>query len=184
MQHSADELIQQAEQAQKEKRLTDARQFALEASTLLRQQNDKLKLAKTLRYAGELARKLRDPGEAQRLYEEAVSLLREVNEPLVLAHTVRHLGDVHHDAGRPAAAKLCYDEALAIYRGHPAARPLDFANALRSAAVLEEEAGHTAEARQSGSRHTIFTPPSTSRSLSTKVRHACSVSLGAARAHR
>jgi tetratricopeptide (TPR) repeat protein len=77
----------------------------------------------------------------------AVASVRKVNDPLKLAHTVRHLGDAYHYAGRAALAEACYVEALAIYRRHENTRPLDLANAIRSFAVLRDEAGGTEEAQ-------------------------------------
>jgi hypothetical protein len=72
-------------------------------------------------------------------YEEAVVLFREVGEPLVLAHVVRHLGDVYVEQGCLELAEPCYCEALELYRSHPDVSSLDFANAVRSLAVLRWE---------------------------------------------
>ena len=103
--------------------------------------------AAALRALGESKRR-HDPAAARAAYEEAVDILRrEGGDPLRLAHTVRHLGDVCHEQGDNAGAAPCYDEALAIYRARPDARPLDVANAARSAAVLKQETGQLGEAR-------------------------------------
>ena len=59
---------------------------------------------------------------------------------------VRHLGDVHRLNGHPDLARPCYDEALALYRAYPDADPLDVANAIRSMAVLRQDAGEFAAA--------------------------------------
>jgi tetratricopeptide (TPR) repeat protein len=72
-------------------------------------------------------------------YEEAVNLFREADQPLVLAHSVRHLGDVYLEQGRPDLAEPCYHEALSLYRTHTDESSLDYANALRSLAVLRCE---------------------------------------------
>jgi tetratricopeptide (TPR) repeat protein len=76
---------------------------------------------------------------ARLCYEEAVLLFRETDEALVLAHTVRHLGDVYHEQGRPDLAEPCYHEALELYRSDEDETSLDFANAVRSLAVLRWE---------------------------------------------
>lgn len=104
------------------------------------QQNltDQLARAQELRRRGESARG-KDGPMARLCYEQAVLLFREVEQPLLLAHTVRHLGDVYLEQGRPDLAEPCYDEALSLYRTHADESSLDYANAVRSLAVLRWE---------------------------------------------
>src|SRR5262249_5595329 len=73
--------------------------------------------------------------------------LRLAGDPLKLAHAVRHLGDAYYYAGERSLAGPCYLEALSIYRGHENSRPLDLANAVRSLAVLRDEAGAEQESQ-------------------------------------
>jgi tetratricopeptide (TPR) repeat protein len=94
--------------------------------------------ARELRRLGEAARRM-DGALAQKYYEEAVVLFREVGEPLILAHAVRHLGDVYHEHGSPDLAEPCYHEALKLYGSHERNSSLDWANAIRSLAVLRWE---------------------------------------------
>ena len=103
---------------------------------------DLLSRAHELRRRGESARR-RDAAMARLCYEEAVLLFREADEPLVLAHTIRHLGDVYLEQGRPDLADPCFHEALELYRRHADDSSLDFANALRSLAVLRWEQART-----------------------------------------
>ena len=77
----------------------------------------------------------------------AVAGLRKVDDPLRLAHAVRHLGDAYYYGHRPRLAEPCYVEALSIYRSHEDRRQLDFANAIRSFAVLKDEVGEAEEAQ-------------------------------------
>lgn len=144
---AADQLLEKASQAQREKRLPAARHNLQAALELLREQQDPIRLAHALRALGELERKLHDGHAAREHYEEAVSLYRKHGDPLKLAHTVRHLGDVHRDMGRADLAGPCYYEALALYRSHADTAPLDLANAIRSLALLKTEAGETTTAR-------------------------------------
>lgn len=104
--------------------------------------------ANELRGLAESARRRRDLPSAQKLYEEASSLLRGSPDRMRFAHTVRHLGDVYVEMKNWSGAESCYIEALEIYRGQPAARILDFANALRSYAVLKDKTGRAMESRQ------------------------------------
>jgi tetratricopeptide (TPR) repeat protein len=67
---------------------------------------------------------------------------------LKLAHTVRHLGDIYRHSKDHGRAERCYEESLEIYRSHPEAKPLDFANALRGAALLQEQIGRPQHAAQ------------------------------------
>ena len=80
-------------------------------------------------------------------YQLAVAELRNSADRLKLAHAVRHLGDAHYYAGEKKLAEPYYVEALSIYRSHDDRRPLDFANAIRSYAVLKGELGATGEAK-------------------------------------
>jgi tetratricopeptide (TPR) repeat protein len=100
---------------------------------------------------GKLAHVMRDldrDAAALPLSEEAVAVSRSIGDPLMLAHAVRHLGDLHRAAARLAEADRCYGEALAIYRSAAAPDMLDFANALRPAALLRHALGDRAAARQ------------------------------------
>jgi tetratricopeptide (TPR) repeat protein len=146
MSHEIDDLLQRAGQARGERRLADAQRDLLLAVELLRQAGARAELAQALKELGEVERHLPDGDGGRRHYEESVAIWRELDDPIRLAHTVRHLGDVHRAGGRPALAEPCYHEALALYRGSQETRPLDLANAIRSLAVLKEEAGERVEA--------------------------------------
>ena len=63
-----------------------------------------------------------------------------------MAHTIRHQGDVHMEAARPALTAPLYREALGLYRANPDPPALDFANAIRSLAILEGQTGAPADA--------------------------------------
>jgi tetratricopeptide (TPR) repeat protein len=78
----------------------------------------------------------------------AVASVRKVDDPLKFAHRIRHLGDAYYYAGQPSLAEPCYVEALSIYRQHEDRKPLDFANAIRSFAVIKDEAGALEEAER------------------------------------
>ena len=148
MAESSHALHRRALEAKRERRFADAERDLLEAVGLLRQENAQVGLAQALRDLGEVERNLPDGDAARRHYEEAVAIFREMDDQLKLAHTVRHLGDVHHDAGRTALAEPCYREALHLYRRLSRAQPLDVANAIRSMAVLKDEASELEHARQ------------------------------------
>jgi tetratricopeptide (TPR) repeat protein len=97
--------------------------------------------AQELRELGESGRRQRDLPAAQKYYEEAVALLRNSPDTLKFAHTVRHLGDVYVELRDWFRAERCFIEALKIYRSQPSSRVLDFANAIRSYAVLKDKSG-------------------------------------------
>lgn len=101
-------------------------------------QSEKLARAQDLKSRGESARR-RDNPTARLCYEQSVALFRELDQPLALAHTIRHLGDVYHEQALPDLADPCYREALDLYRSHGDTSSLDYANALRSLAVLRWE---------------------------------------------
>ena len=137
------ELVQRANRARRENRLSDARRDLAEAVALLRQAGEPQELAPALKGLGQIERDLGHGDAALLLYEEAAVIYRGTADPLALAHTVRHVGDIHRGAGRPDLAAPCYHEALALYRSNDRTDPLDLANALRPMAILEEAAGNT-----------------------------------------
>jgi tetratricopeptide (TPR) repeat protein len=144
----AEDLIETAWQARREGRHPDAEHGLLQAITVSREAGLRMELIRALKA---LAHVVRDRGQHERalpLYEEAVALSREEGNALLLAHTVRHLGDLHREAGRLTDAAPCYQEALSLYRATSAAPALDFANALRPAAILKEAEGDVKAARQ------------------------------------
>ncbi len=140
------DLLTQAGRSVQENRLSDARRQMIQSLSLLRDGGTPSDIARVSRDLAEMERKLGDRDAALQRYGEAVALYREVDEPLRLAHTIRHLGDVLCDAGRGALAEPHYEEALAIYRAHPESSPGDLANAIRSMAVLKDEAGEIEQA--------------------------------------
>jgi|SRR5947209_966000 len=156
MSDADDSPQRQALQARREGRLEDARRDLVAAVGLLREEGGRVDLAQALRNLGEFERRL-DGEAARRHYEEAVAIFREWGEPLRLAHTVRHLGDVYYEANRAELAEPCYHEALALYRSHAHTPLHDLANAIRSLAVLKEDAGDTEEARRLwGEAHDLY----------------------------
>jgi tetratricopeptide (TPR) repeat protein len=114
----------------------------------VREESDAVALADALRNLGEVERAIHGSHAGAAAYEEAVAILRTAGAPLKFAHTVRHLGDIYRHAGDPGRAERCYEESLDVYRSHPEARPLDFANALRGAALLQEQIGKPQQAAQ------------------------------------
>ncbi len=140
--------IEAAWQARREGRLEDAEGDLLKAIEDSRRAGASLDVIRGLKA---LAHVLRDAGQHQRalpLYEEAIALSRERGDALLLAHTVRHLGDLHRDERRFDEAERCYAEALSLYRAAPSPPALDFANALRPAALLKEHRKDTLAARE------------------------------------
>ena len=143
---ASDQHLAEALRAKSEGQFAAATESLVQAIALLRHENDPLALANALRTLGEIERSSPEPRAGTAPYQEAVEILRKQRAPLKLAHTVRHLGDIYRHAEECDQAATCYDEALALYRDHPDGPPLDFANALRSAALLKEKTGEQAQA--------------------------------------
>ncbi|HVM44302.1 MAG TPA: ankyrin repeat domain-containing protein [Candidatus Thermoplasmatota archaeon] len=100
-----------------------------------------------LKAIGQLDRDQGDLQAALARYEEALALCEAERDGLLTAHTLRHVGDILHELGEHARAKPRLSQALQMYRDDPRAGPLDLANAIRSVAILHEEAGEHEEAR-------------------------------------
>ncbi|NNE70733.1 MAG: tetratricopeptide repeat protein [Rhodothermales bacterium] len=90
---------------------------------------------------------LGDRDRAETLWIEAISVLETCEAPLQLAHKVRHLGDFRFDGGQLKEAEKLYETALTLYREHASSESLDFANALRRMALLQEKRGDLERAR-------------------------------------
>ena len=105
-------------------------------------------LVQALKGLGQIERDAGASSSALSLYEEAVTHSRATGDALLLAHTVRHVGDIHQDMKRDDLAERCYREALEIYRRNQQASSLDLANTIRPFALLKENAGEIAEAKQ------------------------------------
>ncbi len=131
----------------REERLTEAREKLTEAASLCRQAGDQDRLVLALGKLGHVETDSGNEDAAIKVYEEGVALCREKDDGLALAHKIRHLGDIHRRAGRLDEAERCYDEALALYRNHSGPPTLDFANAVRPMAILQEEMGKDEEAK-------------------------------------
>ena len=144
----AEDLVDIAWRARREGRLTDAESVVVRAIADARRTGARRELIRALKALAHIVRDMDQDDRALPLYEEAVALSRTEGDSLLLAHTVRHLGDLYRGAGRIADAERCYDEALTLYRAAPDARALDFANALRTAALLKEALGDASGARQ------------------------------------
>ncbi|MGC2764437.1 MAG: tetratricopeptide repeat protein [Candidatus Acidiferrum sp.] len=140
-------LANEAAQARRENRVSDARRYWTEAVQLCRQSGNKKELIQALKGSGQIERDMGNNDAALPFYEQAVALCREEHDPQSLAHTVRHLGDVYRSAGQLDLAEPCYSEALTIYRRHKQTAPLDFANALRPMAILKEQKGELQAAK-------------------------------------
>jgi tetratricopeptide (TPR) repeat protein len=141
-------IIDAAWLARREGRHADAERGLLEAIETSRQSGSRVQLIRALKALAHVVRDVGQDDRARPLYEEAVTLSRVEGDALLLAHTVRHLGDLHRDARRLDDANRCYSEALLLYRTAASPPPLDFANALRPAALLKEHYGDDAGARQ------------------------------------
>jgi len=142
-----DSLLDQAAQARRGNRLSDAMRDLVEAVALCRKAGDPLRLARSLTALGQIERDKGNGSAALQHYEEAVALYCAQGDALKMAHAVRHVGDIHQDAGRLKLAEPCYNEALVIYRAHKETPPLDLANAIRGMALLKEATGDKAQAK-------------------------------------
>jgi len=142
-----EDLIDAAWQARREGRHEEAERGLRHAIEKTRQSGSRLELIRALKGLAHVLRDASQDGPALALYEEAVTLSREEGDIFLLAHTVRHLGDLHRHADRLSEADRCYSEALTLYRTSVSPPWLDFANALRPAALLKQRLGDNGGAR-------------------------------------
>ena len=146
---TSDEIIDLMRQANRFRfeNPSEARRRYTDAIEGSREPELKRELIRALKGLGQVERDAGNLSSALSLYEEAVTHCRANGDALLLAHTVRHVGDIHQDMNRDDLAEPCYREALGIYRSSEPDR-LDLANAVRPLALLKENAGEIAEAKQ------------------------------------
>ena len=126
--------------------LTKARDELVKAVALCREGADPVELAQALHLLANLEHDMRRDDSALTLWLEAVAILREADNPLQLAHKVRHVGDLHRHCGRLDDAGACYEEAAVLYRTHDKPGSLNYANAIRPMALLNEQLGDRKQA--------------------------------------
>lgn len=119
---------------------------AKKAVTDAESQPSKKALADSLKSLGNILR--RPPftrGAANEAYERAADIYHDLGLTLEEAWVKRHIGINHEYAGRLEDAERMYDEAVALYREHATDDTLDYANAVRYAAVAKNILGKRAE---------------------------------------
>ena len=105
----------------------------------VRLSGEKRALADALRELGNIQRRPPELREAaNRSYAESAELYRELGSPLDRAWVIRHIGIDHEYAGRLTEAEHAYEEALDLYRENSKIDDLDYANAVRYAAVIKD----------------------------------------------
>lgn len=141
------DALERGEEARRDNRPADARAAFAEAADVFRRRGAWAELGVALTRQAQVERDTGAFGEAVAFQEEALAIARDLDDPKTLAHVARHMGDILQDAGRHKDADPHYREMLALYRAFSDVPPLELANALRSAALHQENLGNTAEAR-------------------------------------
>lgn len=141
-----DALLEQVAQARREHRHKDAERLASQALTLSERSGARTDLARAITAVGQIARDQGRHDEALQMYEQAADIYRTDGPVLRYAHTIRHVADIQVDMGQVTLAEPLYDEAVEIYRDTPETHTLDFANALRGAALAKAGLGKRDEA--------------------------------------
>ena len=93
------ELMREANRARHEERRDDAMRIAAEAIALLRQADEPLRLAHTIRHLADMHQEAGQPQLAEPLYDEAIAIYRgnECTPPLDLANAIRGLAELKDD---------------------------------------------------------------------------------------
>ena len=142
------DALERGEQARRDKRPADARTAFAEASDVFRQRGAWSELAHSLTRQAQIERDTGAFDKAVAFQDEALTIARDLNDLKNLAHVVRHMGDILQSAGRHNDADPHYREMLALYQSLSDVAPLEFANAVRSVAMHEQNLGNVSEARR------------------------------------
>jgi len=132
---AAEKQIKEGYRCRREHRFEDAMVAFNAAVSSARAAADRAVLARALVGLARIERDRKQLDEAYAHYASAEKIVRTLDDASSLAHIVRHLGDVLREQGRFADAAPRYAESLAIYRSIADPDDLDFANALRGAAL-------------------------------------------------
>jgi tetratricopeptide (TPR) repeat protein len=143
----AADAIERGERARRDGRQDDARVAFAEVAALCRRHGQHAELAHALTRQAQIERDAGSFDRALAYQLEALAIERTLNNPRNLAHTIRHTGDILQAAGRHGEADPHYREMLELYRARSDIAPLEFANAVRSAAVHNEYLGNFEQAR-------------------------------------
>jgi tetratricopeptide (TPR) repeat protein len=137
----------QGETERRAGRADDARRTFAEAIDHFRADGDLPGEAQSLTRQAQVARDTGNLDWALHDQAQAIALFRRAGDGIALAHALRHAGDMFVEQRQFAHATAHLREALDLYRAGIEAPPLDFANAVRSIALLAEALGERAEAR-------------------------------------
>jgi len=140
--------LAQGEAERRAGRAEDARRAFGEAIAHFRAEGDLPGEAKALARQAQIARDTGDLDWALHDQTQAIALFRRIGDGAALAHALRHAGDMFVEQEQLANATAHLHEALDLYRADVEAPPLDFANALRSVALLAEALNERSEAHR------------------------------------
>lgn len=133
--------------ARREGRMADAYECARGLVGSARPSGDPEVVALALSTLAQVERDRGRLAEADRLYGEVLALTSADESAGKRAHVLRHASDVARELGHLDRAAELLEDALLVYRGDPSAQPGQLANALRSAALLNQEQGNDQAAR-------------------------------------
>lgn len=125
--------------------LTDAREWLLEASTLLREAGNVRGVAQTLENLGVVSAMEGHGDRARSYFRQCLDLYRQVGDKMGVAGTVRFLGQLSYREGDYDAAVQLLEECLALERQLGSVQRV--AEALGFLGRIAEAAGRRADAR-------------------------------------
>jgi len=140
------DALERGEQARRDKCPSDARMAFAEAAEVFQRRGAWAEFSHSLTRQAQIERDTGDFDKAIAFQEQALAIARDLNDNKNLAHVIRHMGDILQSAGRHNDADPYYREMLALYQSLSDVPPLEFANAVRSVAMHEQNCGNTDEA--------------------------------------
>jgi len=140
-----EELVEAGRRARREGRFDEALSFYTRAAVEYRTSGDSLRLAHTVRHAGDIHRQAGRPELAEPFHREALALYRRHPDPprLDLANAIRPLAILEERAGRVDEARALWTEARELYEACGVAE-----GAVESSRRLAALAGSPASARE------------------------------------
>lgn len=140
--------LEQGEAARRAGRLDDARVAFGRAIEIFRHECDPVGEAYALTRQAQNARDTGNLDWALHDQTQAIALYRHLGDAAGLAHALRHAGDMFVQQQQLPHATTHLHEALDLYRATPDVAPRDFADTVRSIALLAEALDERAEAKR------------------------------------
>ena len=145
--NKVEDLLNQARKYRSEGKYFNIRAL-LDRADRLCANDDYLSHGRIFTFHAQIARDRHELDYALEWYNKALKLFQKIGEIGKIAHTIRHIADIESELGRTRQAEENYLRALEMYKLNKRTPDLDLANAHRGFAILLDNTGNKAKAKE------------------------------------